>query len=568
MTTTVEAPAPETPTTNEVELGSVLAWDNDRLVITDEPTLRQVQRKALSPSSAKSMASCRARWVIDRLLPDSDDLFAPAPLGTAGHLVLERMFLDEPTKRTHDDLMLQLLRLAEETFENAHDGNALAEKQRWIQAVYEKIKPIHDMEDVYGVNVHGTEMVVDDVEVAGVPFNGAIDRVDNVYDESGNFLGVRLIDYKTGKVPKNLKFGDDHGDQMRLYKLAFEAKYNINVVECWLYYTAFGKTRKVPIGKSNLSKTLKAFVAAWAAHNKSVEESAFSTKPGPLCGWCPAVNGCPSAVKDNGEAYVPRIDGIPSVEELGIYALRKITQPAVTEDAPAPESIYEIDADPVFAFAEDIDLHDLTAAAVTPTDQSSGVIESESVAPLNEVERTTRRGRKAQKENIMSNGIFAPELDKPWDDWQGTGLPPNTPDATALFGLVGFASEILAENGYPLDAAHLRGMTGLLTKVLADAEIALAGRLSWSSGLNTRLRGLLHSHIKTNPIPVGQGADIIEKWLANAADSLVLMSQTVVALYGRGVTADGMYDGSVFTKSNGPATFANAPQTQTDEPPF
>lgn len=600
--------APEKP---EVHLPSVLAWDNDHLVILDHAITERVERKALSPSTSKSMASCKARWLADRLLPDDEDKFGPAPIGTSGHLVLERFYDLPPVERTEDRLMLLLLEVADEEYPVTDDeGNALAldpatvaEKQRWIGAVYDKIQSIFEMEDPKKVTVRETEMAVNDVEIGGVPFNGHIDRVDDVFDESGNFIGVKLIDYKTGNAPKTLKFGDDHGDQMRLYKLAFEAKYGIPVVGCALYYTAVGKVRNVPISKPALNKTLKAFVASWQAHNDAIAQEAFMTKPSALCGWCPLVNSCPSAIKPDGEPYVARIDGLPTFEELPIRRLDDIeAEAAAAAPAVAPADVeFEFDdlrmlaasaavappaspvvepvvdavkyappAEKVYTVAEPVaTLPNTVAEPVAPVIGTSDApaLDQKNETPADPAARTTRRGVKTLKENNLMTQTFARELPKPWADRDPNVLPPNAPDATALFGLVNTASEIIADNGYPLDKTTLRAMSGILAKIVADAEFAVSGNIDWTSGLNARLRGALHSYIAKHPMPVGtgDGGEVIEKWMAEATNALVLTANTVVAMFARGLGEEGAL---AYTKSAGAKTFAQAPQVSTDEPPF
>lgn len=534
------------PERKAIDISKVTAWGNHALVVTDSKLLHStIKRSALSPSSGKAMSSCRARWVADRLLPQSDDPFAPAPLGTSAHTVLERLFEKSPDKRTPNDLMITLLELADEEYGTHVHGDALAEKQRWIQSVYEKCYRIHEMEDVYKVSVNATEAAVTDVEIGGVPFVGHIDRVDNTYDEDGNFLGVTLIDYKTGKAPTNLKFGDDHGDQMRLYKLAYEAKYGIEVVGCYLYYTAVPKVRRVPITKTATNKTLKAFKAGWSAHNKSVETANFDTKASALCGWCPLVNTCPSAIKPDGTAYVPRVEGIPSLDELRILALEDFDMQV--------ESVYEVDEEPIL-FESDLadynldvpdSLSDLTEPALVPEPEhestpdefipASKVIQNHEPGDLKEVGATSRRGRKNER-NTMNNTLFAPDLDKPWDTLPAdeVRIPANSPEATALFGLVSRATQMLIDNGRATDEANVRAAAGVLMAVVSRAEHAMSGNVDFTSGLNTRIRGVLFSLLDIQFPPFGQGADAVEAWMNEAVERIVLVSQTVAALHTRG----------------------------------
>src|SRR6478735_5637653 len=69
-----------------------LAWDGDRLVTTTDEATAAVDRARLSASTAKAVNSCPARMVADRLMRGPEDPLDPAPLGTAAHTVLERLF--------------------------------------------------------------------------------------------------------------------------------------------------------------------------------------------------------------------------------------------------------------------------------------------------------------------------------------------------------------------------------------------------------------------------------------------------------------------------------------------
>jgi hypothetical protein len=76
-----------------------LAWDGKTLVITGEGLVeKKLRRKALSASTSKSMQSCAARCVGERLLrSEEENPFDPAPLGMSAHGVLEDLFDIEST---------------------------------------------------------------------------------------------------------------------------------------------------------------------------------------------------------------------------------------------------------------------------------------------------------------------------------------------------------------------------------------------------------------------------------------------------------------------------------------
>ena len=76
------APGPERP------VALPLAWDGDRLLVTDPDAVSKISRKRLSPSTAKSMHSCGARYAAEKLMRGQEDPFAPAPFGTSVHQLL------------------------------------------------------------------------------------------------------------------------------------------------------------------------------------------------------------------------------------------------------------------------------------------------------------------------------------------------------------------------------------------------------------------------------------------------------------------------------------------------
>lgn len=154
----------------------------------------------------------------------------------------------------------------------------------------------------------------------------------------------------------------------------------------------------------------------------------------------------------------------------------------------------------------------------------------------------------------MSNNIFGPELDKPWDTPVGDRLAPNTPVATALFGITSKATELLVQNGYPTNTVSVRAATGVLTRIVAEAENAISGEVDFGSGLNTRLRGAMFSYVDANPLPFGQGADVVEKWMDDAIVSIVLTAETVAAMHARGKD-----DSQVYRVTKGASVLGVAP---------
>lgn len=181
-----------------------VAWDRDRLVITDPAVLnRKINRARLSPSAMSALACCPARWAAEKMLPSTPDPFGPAEIGTSGHKLLEELFGLPGKMRTPEQADQLLFTLAERHRSKSldlPDLSALTEAEvevtmtRWRTAVGEAIHGLWDIEDPTRVQVASTELSLNTVEIGGVPFVGFLDRSDFEVVEGRS--GRRIVDYK------------------------------------------------------------------------------------------------------------------------------------------------------------------------------------------------------------------------------------------------------------------------------------------------------------------------------------------------------------------------------------
>src|SRR6478736_3116736 len=223
-----------------------LAWDGDRLVtMTDEATAR-VDRARLSASTAKAVLSCPARMVADRLMRGPEDPLDQAPIGTAAHTVLERLFTLPAAQRTPDRAVRLvdglMLELASPDTPAGWPGIERSAIGRWRADVAGKVAGIFELEDPRAVLVRRTEWALDTVEVAGVPFTGFIDRADIVGD--GARGGCRMAD---GRMP-----------------LAAD-----------LLYIGARKARSLSLSRREMANTLQGFARAWVDLKRYVADRAF-----------------------------------------------------------------------------------------------------------------------------------------------------------------------------------------------------------------------------------------------------------------------------------------------------
>lgn len=496
------------PTSPALYLGNRVAWDGDRLIVTDDELLARINKPYLSASTAKSMHSCPSRMVSDRAMPSGFDLFGAPELGTAAHTVLERLFTLPPGRRDKQHAAAILTELSREAPHHEDDvdyarsiGADPVRHTQWVAAVSNAYSGVFDIEDPKAVEVFATEMMLDGVLVAGVPFKGFIDRIDKL---EGGGLGV--VDFKSGKDKSKVsaRFDDDHGDQIRLYVEALRVKLGEKPKAGHLYYIQHGKRRRVAISNTDVNKTKRGFAESWSALQDAVACREFETRDSPLCGWCPLVNSCPTAAK-NGR--FDRKGGAPTAIDLGIPSLR-----------PDGTVIPLVTTSPKWAEpgARAADAAHMPGGAEPPRDPDGGDMSSSS---------GERRWREA----------------KPYDGSDIDGhLSLNSYAATAVYGLTTLAAELLVKaEGQKVGPTQVKLLAGVLGSVVLDAQAQVTnGSRDWQEGSNTRLRGVLRSAIDVIPLPFGKGVADWEAWQARTVRFMVAVSATAIDLYDNGPVAD------------------------------
>lgn len=434
-------------------IGEVVRWSKTgrMLNIIDPEVLKRLMNPSLSASTAKDLSpkSCAAKWVFKKLLPRVDNPFDPAPLGTAGHEVLELLHQRPQAERTPETARAILdMIAAREWGEEDH----LPVREDWIDAVWSVIERYFDLEDPTAVDCYQTELELIDVKVGGVPFIGYVDRTDNAFE------GFTIVDYKTGARVPNLRWGDDHGDQIRLYAAAMATLEGIDVEKFRgkLYYTAAGVARDVPISKAKVAATVKQFVQAWERMKELQSKAEYPTHAGPLCGWCPAVKVCFSA-EANG--HTAKVD-TPTPEFMGMKPVGDYLSNGETQEAPAP-------------------VHH------TGVNETTG--------------GTTMTYMEAQPSIFrLPNGAVN------HNSWAAAGL----------HGLVQTASEQLRKAGRTEDHINLRALAFTLARVVAKAEMRFTklDGVDWQRGINARMRGHLRTALDVIPPPWGGDAEAWRKW--------------------------------------------------------
>ena len=269
--------------------------------------------RSFSPTAASTYDKCPRRWkhrYVDKL-PDPPG--EAALVGTFAHRVLELLCGEEPSLRTVD----RARELAGEVWPSVSkqkDFRALdlepeAEREfRWRS--WRAIEGLWALEDPATVNVRSTEQRLS-AEVAGVPFRGIVDRMDNVEG------GLAITDYKSGKAPRPDRRREALS-QVLLYAAAVEADTGERPTQVRLLYLAQA-TIEEQVTDEGMAEATDGLASSWASLGRDCASDQFEVRPGPLCGWCPYVTIC-----DEGQSEVTRrvrsgrIPNAPARAALGI----------------------------------------------------------------------------------------------------------------------------------------------------------------------------------------------------------------------------------------------------------
>ncbi|WP_433673849.1 PD-(D/E)XK nuclease family protein [Microbacterium gorillae] len=598
------------------------AWSGGHLLLADEAAVAKVRRKWFSASVASKTLQCPASMAATRLIGQIEDPFGNRELGTARHAVMEDFYTLPGGQRTlaamdviiadHAATEWSIDKLDRQDKQSLAANNNL--RQRWVDEVTVGSRAIFNVEDPTRVNVHKNEWKIfthlgkGPGDPNGVPSILKIDRV--VIGEDG---GHEVDDFKfkdgdeeaakKALSKPNPRYGDDYGDQQRLYVAGIEAETGVRPKRASLIYPllagkyrgAMNGVRNIDISEPEIRKTLIAYKHAYDLMNASADRQKFETRPSALCSWCLLVNSCPVAAVGFSPSRDPlkrqaSIDkqlaaasGQPSALQLGIPTLRPGAAPAEARTGAAPgvtvpkqPQNIEPDGDDLFP----VTLGDLKTSqegqehvqdaptAVEPAPTPAEVSEAATTAPeafdpfadvpwpdepsLNEpipfglpsardfepprmwetaqstapTEQTTRAEPMDQNMSVRAEGPV-------YDESVNGALNLNSYAAMAVSGLVGEAYAHLASNGQVVSTTSLSRFADVLAGIVLRAQFELTGQVNFQRGAQTRLRGLLRTHLEHRPAPFGQPAAVWEQWLAGAQRFLVIGLTEAMNLYDR-----------------------------------
>tara|TARA_R110002051_G_scaffold314950_5_gene392697 strand:- start:22956 stop:24626 length:1671 start_codon:yes stop_codon:yes gene_type:complete len=495
------------------------------MTITDPDAHKRLRRDELSASTAFGLdpSNCAVGVVASRLIKRNDGLFEANQLGTAAHAVLEYLFgLDKPlrteaeavatVRRLHTDQEFAL-RFVDKGLSDQIAALEDDELARWYAEVDRRALGLWGIEDPTAVNVHSTEMAFGKrfdrvVKIGRVPFVGFIDRVDKIIDPAtGETTGYVVKDYKAGKVKHADRYGDDYGDQIRIYKVAVREAEGIDPEGGSLLFIAYGVEREVETDEESVAITIARFERAWDRMHELADANYYPAKDGPLCGWCPLVNSCPSAAKNgrkdlsdtekvSGKRVVvegkPK-QGIPAVDlGIPIVGAPHVFEAAAEEVQQAEPAIAPVAVDAAHRSVEPNKENNMTATATATVRVKEGMNRSET-----------------HVETSLNGNSFA---------------------AIAAFDFTERAVSELAKAGQAVTPAAVKGLAHTYAIIVQTIQAELANSQSYSEGINCRIRSALATSIDTIPAPWQQPLEQWNAWAESVTKRTRAISNVALAL--------------------------------------
>lgn len=255
--------------------------------------------KHLSPSSLDTFQTCPLKYRLSRIEKLGEGSTEAQVVGNYVHDVLESL-LSQPAHTRTIQAAKELLKhhwLAERFDEEGKALPSWGEQLTEIEPNEEKLRQIRwrcwwavenyfRIEDPTKVNVGEAETRID-VEIAGVPVHGFVDR----WDLDGN--RVNITDYKTGKTPKK-PYQAKKFQQLLIYADAISQTLDREPHLMTLLFLKEGHRLQQNVTQENLDDMRYTLSSVWDAITARCEAEYFEPTPSVLCGWCDFKPICPA----------------------------------------------------------------------------------------------------------------------------------------------------------------------------------------------------------------------------------------------------------------------------------
>lgn len=462
------------------------------LIITDPELTRISRRERMSPSTAKSLLkNCPASWFFGKAFGGEELDFAATTLGKATHTTLEDFYGLPGHERAYQFLLERIIELSHERF-NGRDAEE--ERGRWVRTVMSYTAPILQIDmDPASIEILARELEVIG-EVDGVPFICYIDRVS--ISPTGE---VEIVDYKSSKSVYRERGADSNSDQIVLNAVFLEAvDHDLQPTAGRFFYTRRGEVTDVDLSREAKDAARKMLVKAWSSHNRFHDQGKFPTNVSGLCGGCPLVNHCPSA----------QAAGKTSKDF-------RSTDPLEREHAVIP----------VLDFDEEFDL-----SLVEPERQEEPAVHHEDENPAHDTKEPPMAPKAKTKASQATAQALTPIRvnPKPYDllvvdDSGQEVLNPTAFGSATLFGLFSVSlkacrASVSEDEG--VTGEHLESVYRTVLWVIQEAQRAWVGTVDPQHGAFTRLVGLLHTQIESEPIPAHEPEEL-RAWAESTVEFLI-----------------------------------------------
>ena len=235
-------------------------------------------------TSAKLMCVVKAdayNHGVERCVPVMDahgaDAFGVATFAEARRV---RALTDKP-------VLAWLWSLGEDVPEGIEIGVPTRAHMQLLIDARELLRGYFHLESPLGFDAHAQEMRVEAVLPNGVPVRGFIDRVDVA--PTGE---VRVVDYKTGKMPKP-QYSMTAKSQLRFYGLVYWRLTGVIPSQLKLMYLKPMDSMILFPSREELEYYERDLGDLWAKIEADGAAGSFRPKTSKLCGWCAFQSLCP-----------------------------------------------------------------------------------------------------------------------------------------------------------------------------------------------------------------------------------------------------------------------------------
>lgn len=247
---------------------------------------------ALSPSRAADYRQCALLYrlrAVDRL---PEPASAAATLGTLVHGVLEDLFGLPAAERTEAAAVAMVVPRWEAMLEadaalaDLHADQAA--EVYWLADARERLGTYFTLENPQRIEPEGRELLVEVQLEEGPLLRGIIDRVDVAADGS-----VRIVDYKSGKMP-DPRYGQvKERFQMRFYALVVARLRARRPALLRLLFLRDGQQLDLHPTDEDLAAVEHEIRELWREIQYAATKGDFRPRRSKLCNWCSFQALCP-----------------------------------------------------------------------------------------------------------------------------------------------------------------------------------------------------------------------------------------------------------------------------------